>query len=149
MIKTFLEMFFVFIASAAVNAQSFEGKGKSDLSVGLTSGFNSYNILGVQGNYNIGVHEFISVGGQVNMLFDDDFQMYIGPRANFHLLNAITPSTTSPFDVYISATMGIQFGDKTKFNAGGYLGAKYDISNRFGVKLEIGSNVMAGVVFKL
>ena len=103
----------------------------------------------MQGNYNIGVHEFISVGGQVNMLFDDDFQMYIGPRANFHLLNAITPSTTSPFDVYISATMGIQFGDKTKFNAGGYLGAKYDISNRFGVKLEIGSNVMAGVVFKL
>lgn len=142
-------MFFVFIASAAVNAQSFQGKGKSDLSVGLTSGFNSYNILGIQGNYNIGVHEFISVGGQVNMLFDDDFQMYIGPRANFHLLNAITPTTTSPFDVYISATMGVQFGDKTKFNAGGYLGAKYDISNRFGVKLEIGSNVMAGVVFKL
>lgn len=147
--KTLLAMFFVFIASAAVNAQSFQGKGKSDLSVGLTSGFNSYNILGIQGNYNVGVHEFISVGGQVNMLFDDDFQMYIGPRANFHLLNAITPTTTSPFDVYISATMGVQFGDKTKFNAGGYLGAKYDISNRFGVKLEIGSNVMAGVVFKL
>lgn len=39
--KTLLAMFFVFIASAAVNAQSFEGKGKSDLSVGLTSGFNS------------------------------------------------------------------------------------------------------------
>ena len=141
--KGLFVVLFALLAGMTVNAQAFQGKGSSQLSVGITSGFNTYNILGIQGNYDYGVADFISVGGQVNLLFDDDFKMYVGPRANFHLLNAITPSKTGPFDVYLSATMGVQFGGKTKFNGGGYLGASYDITSHIAVKLEVGSNVMA------
>ncbi len=147
--KGLFVVLFALLAGMTVNAQAFQGKGSSQLSVGITSGFNTYNILGIQGNYDYGVADFISVGGQVNLLFDDDFKMYVGPRANFHLLNAITPSKTGPFDVYLSATMGVQFGGKTKFNGGGYLGAPYDIPSHIAVKLEVGSNVMAGVLFRL
>ena len=140
---------FALLAGVSAHAQAFQGKGSSQISVGITSGFNSYDILGVQGNYDYGVADFISVGGQVNLLFDDDFKMYVGPRANFHLLNAITPSKPGPFDVYLGATMGVQFGDKTKFTGGGYLGASYDITSQIAVKLEAGSNIMAGVLFRL
>ena len=147
--KGLFVVLFALLAGMTVNAQAFQGKGSSQLSVGITSGFNTYDILGIQGNYDYGVADFISVGGQVNLLFDDDFKMYVGPRANFHLLNAITPSKTGPFDVYLSATMGVQFGGKTKFNGGGYLGASYDITSHIAVKLEVGSNVMAGVLFRL
>ena len=112
--KGLFVVLFALLAGMTVNAQAFQGKGSSQLSVGITSGFNTYNILGIQGNYDYGVADFISVGGQVNLLFDDDFKMYVGPRANFHLLNAITPSKTGPFDVYLSATMGVQFGGTKK-----------------------------------
>ena len=147
--KTLFFALFVLAGCFCANAQAFQGKGSSQLSVGITSGFNTYDILGVQGNYDYGVADFISVGGQVNLLFGDDFKMYVGPRANFHLLNAITPSKTGPFDVYLSATMGVQFGGKTKFTGGGYLGASYDITSHIAVKLEAGSNVMAGGLFRL
>lgn len=147
--KTLLVMLFALLGCSAANAQAFQGKGSSQLGVGISSGFNTYNVVGIQGNYDYGVMDFISVGGQVNMLFDDDFEMYIGPRANFHLLNAITPSKPGPFDVYLGATMGVQFGHKTKFTGGGYLGASYDITSHIAVKLEAGSNIMAGVMFRL
>ena len=97
--KTLLVMLFALLGCSAANAQAFQGKGSSQLGVGISSGFNTYNVVGIQGNYDYGVMDFISVGGQVNMLFDDDFEMYIGPRANFNLLNAITPSKPGPFDV--------------------------------------------------
>ncbi|MDD4819526.1 MAG: hypothetical protein PHD21_01660 [Flavobacteriales bacterium] len=145
--KILLALILVAGLTISANAQSFEGKGKSDLSVGLASGFNKYDKLGVQANYNIGVHDFVSVGAQVNMWFSD-FNMYIGPRANFHLLNCIDPSTVSKFDVYLSATMGVRFGDKTQFAAGGYVGAKYDLSDAIAIKAEVGSNPMLGVAFK-
>lgn len=145
--KVILTIVMAFCVLTAVNAQSFEGKGKSDLSVGLAAGFNKYDKLGVQANYNVGVHDFVSVGAQVNMWFSD-FNMYVGPRANFHLLNCINPSTVTKFDVYLSATMGVRFGDKTEFAAGGYVGAKYDVSNSIAIKAEIGSNPMLGVAFK-
>lgn len=146
--KTILALFVAVFSVVAVQAQSFEGKGKSDISVGLASGFNGYDHLGIQGNYNVGVHDFVSVGLQANMWFSD-FNMYIGPRANFHLLNCLNPSTTTKFDVYASATMGVRFGDKTQFTAGGYIGAKYDVSSTISIKAEVGSNPMLGVVFRL
>lgn len=140
---------FVFAVGVWANAQSFQGKGSSQISVGLSSGFNSYDVLGVQGNYDYGVADFVSVGGQASLIFDDDFKMYVGPRANFHLLNAITPSEPGAFDVYLSVTAGVQFGDKTKFTGGGYVGASYDLSSRFAIKLEAGSGLMAGVLIRL
>lgn len=62
--KGLFVVLFALLAGMTVNAQAFQGKGSSQLSVGITSGFNTYDILGIQGNYDYGVADFISVGGR-------------------------------------------------------------------------------------
>ncbi|MBQ1276475.1 MAG: hypothetical protein II371_04360 [Flavobacteriales bacterium] len=146
--KAILTLLVVFMGIGVANAQAFAGKGSDELSVGIAAGFNTYDHIGLQANYNVGVHDFVSVGGQVNMWFSD-FNVYVGPRANFHILNCINPSTTSNFDVYLSATMGLRFGDKTQFTGGGYVGAKYQINDTWCIKAEVGSNPMLGVIIRL
>lgn len=146
------------LLATGVQAQSFQGRGDHTFGFGITPGYHWGHGVGFQGSYDVGVHEFFSVGGQLNLDFNDSHHhhdhdhshmgMFIGGRGNFHILNAIE-EVNGPFDLYVGASLGMRIHDGAHFGAGGHLGFRWNFRPRWAMYTELGSGGVFGLTMKL
>ena len=132
----------LFLASTAIYAQAYQGKGDSKFQIGanfqnegtgitstLDYGIGENISIGVQGIYILGVEEFSSIapeGFLEDAEFGDRFDLRV--RFNANLGNVI--NIDENFDIYPGLNLGLK-------NFGGHLGARYFFSEGFGIFTEI------------
>ena len=135
------------LSGCFINAQAWNGKGDQKVQIGLSAWGNG---TGLTGTYDYGVSDLISVGGGVNIYFDNykdsnkDNNFFIFGRLNFHLQDAL--SLPENWDIYPGLDVGV-IGNT--FGLGAHLGARYMFNNKFGAFLEAGNNGSLGVSINL
>lgn len=130
-----------------VNAQAYIGKGDQKLNFGLNAwGYGT----GITGTYDYGINELLSVGGGLNVYFDNykdhnkDNNLFVFGRLNFHLNKAL--ELPENLDIYPGVDLGVVGKD---FGIGAHLGARYFFNDKIGVFAEVGNNGSLGVSLNL
>jgi hypothetical protein len=118
---------------------------------GGISTYKGWTGYGLQGSYAYRINKYFSLGVQGNAFFKDgkykgDRSLYIGARANFHILPLFV---NSKFDLYAGGTAGgYHDNNKTVFKAMAYLGFAYDFSKHWGLFAEAGNIGTLGLRLK-
>ncbi|AZQ65135.1 hypothetical protein EI427_23245 [Flammeovirga pectinis] len=125
-------------------------KGPGTLNIGFTSGF-SNNTLGLMADYEIAqLGKDFTVGAYV------DYRSWSGKGSSFgagarfrwyadRVLNIQNPK----WDVYAVGDIGFQFGEGSTLGWGIGVGAKYHITDNFGIQGNIGTGAQIGVCIGL
>jgi|APIni6443716594_1056825.scaffolds.fasta_scaffold23565_1 hypothetical protein len=135
-----------------VNAQAPIGIGQAQINAGL--GFSSSGVplyVGVD----FGVHEDITVGGELSFRSYDDswnettynhFMMGIAGNANYHLNTLL--ELPKEWDVYGGINLGFYFvntsdsgyggTEDSGFGLGAQVGGRYYFNSKYGINLEFG-----------
>ncbi|ANQ47556.1 hypothetical protein MY04_0174 [Flammeovirga sp. MY04] len=150
--KKFIYLFITLVtfSFASTYAQNAKGgadiKGPGTLNIGLTSGF-SNNTLGLMADYEIAqLGRDFTVGAFV------DYQSWSGKGSTFgagarfrwyadRVLNIQNPK----WDVYAVGDVGFDFGHMNQLHWGIGVGAKFHITDNFGIQGNIGSGAQIGI----
>jgi hypothetical protein len=160
------------MCSFASFSQGFD-KGDKLLNVGLNLGGTYGGGLGIGGSYEVGVTDFISVGGQADYNtwnygwggYSWKYNFFnVGGRGSYHFGNHFLKADN--LDLYAGLALGYrisQYKDPSGWSGsysssygsgvflGGYAGARYYFKPSLGAFAEVGSNtsvLKAGVTFK-
>lgn len=135
-----LAMFFM---AQLFHSQAWNGAGDQKVQAGFSAWGNG---VGITGTYDYGLSDLISVGGGLNLYFDNkkDNDFFIFGRVNFHLQDALQLS--DQLDIYPGADIGV-LGNS--FGLGVHLGVRYYFTEKFGAFAEIGNNGSIGVSINL
>ncbi len=136
----------------SVNAQSPIGVGEAQINAGL--GFSSSGVP-VYAGFDIGVHEDITVGGEVSFRsysdswYGDSYHhslIGIAGNANYHFNTLL--EIPKEWDVYAGINLGFYIVNTNDSNYGGtassgfglgaQVGGRYYFNDKFGVNLELG-----------
>ncbi len=126
----------LFFLSGTLMAQSFRAplsKGDKQLNMGL--GFNS-NGVPIYGGVDFAVHDEVTIGPQINIVFDDDASLALGFRGDYHFNRLL--EITREWDVYAGANAGLGFGKHDALELGLQFGGRYYWDNKWGLNLEFG-----------
>lgn len=153
----FLVFAVILTASVSSFSQGFD-KGVSNVNLGLNLGWG----VGIQGSYDVGITEQISVGAGAS--FNTGYWGYnsfaVGGRGAYHFgahFNDWFNFDDSKSDPYVGAVLGFRGlngnGTRVLSNGvyfGGMVGYRYGFSDSFGVYAEAGSPYSSiGITFKL
>ncbi|MGQ1786725.1 MULTISPECIES: hypothetical protein [unclassified Saccharicrinis] len=108
-------------------------KGDKQLNFGL--GFNTDGFP-VYGGVDFAVHDEITIGPQVNMVFGDDSSLSLGFRGDYHFNRLL--EITSDWDVYAGANAGLGIETNNTLELGLQIGGRYYWDNKWGINLEFG-----------
>lgn len=130
-----MKKIFTFVLLGAicmVNAQAFKGKADKKLSIGMIlqdggSGILASTDYGLGENFSIGILASYLLGGSNINGVNFDYRFDTKARFNANLGNVLNVSPK--FDVYPGLNLGLK-------NFGGHLGARYFLSQGFGVFTE-------------
>lgn len=150
--KLFL-MLVLGIITSFVFAQSPVGKNKTQFNAGV--GFSSWGIP-VYIGLDYGVHQDISVGGEISFQsYDDNYKAIkyhhsvigISGNANYHFNRIL--DIPSNWDFYAGLNVGFYIWNSPNdysgshssgLGLGGQIGGRYYFSQKFGLNLEFGGN---------
>ena len=116
---------------------------------GGVSTYEKWTGYGLQASYTYRVSKFISIGAQGNAFlkegkYSGDRDLYMGIRANFHVLPLFVEN--SRFDLYAAGTAGFGRDDSLeKFETMWYFGSSYDFDKYWGVFVEAGNIGVLGL----
>jgi len=134
-----------------VNAQAPIGIGEVQINAGL--GFSNSGVP-IYGGFDIGVHEDITVGGEVSFRFYDDSwngstynhtMIGFAGNANYHLNTVL--EIPREWDVYgginlgfylVSSDAGYGGQENSGFGLGAQVGGRYYFNEKYGINLEFG-----------
>jgi hypothetical protein len=142
-------LFSLFIFS--VNAQAPIGIGEVQINAGL--GFSNSGVP-IYGGFDVGVHEDITVGGEISFrMYDetwnentyDHTMIGIAGNANYHLNTVL--EIPSEWDVYgginlgfyiVTSESGYDGEEDSGFGLGAQVGGRYYFNEKYGINLEFG-----------
>lgn len=168
----FLVFAVILTASVSSYSQGFD-KGVSNVNVGLAVGYG----IGLEGSYDIGIAEKMSVGvgfgatRRSNSIFGFGYgykgtHVFVNGRFGYHFgahFNDWFGFDDSKSDPYVGASVGPRFSNykydsgytdsnytDTDIVIGGFVGYRYALSDKFAVFAEVGSPTSsAGITLKL
>lgn len=163
------KLFTVFVLAAAVfagsNAQAQFEKGDKLLNAGINLGGPWGGGFGLGASFEGGVHDYISVGGQVDWVQWTSYWKYsfltIAGRGSYHFGKHFL--TMDNLDLYGGLALGYRISNDpfdagwvgtvydSGFHLGGFAGARYYFKENLGVFAEVGYNaspLKAGITFK-
>ncbi len=108
-------------------------KGATQLNMGL--GFNSDG-LPIYAGIDFAVHRNVTLGPQINIVFDDDASMSVLARGDYHFNELL--EIPGEWDVYAGANAGINVNDGSTLQLGIQVGGRWYWSNKWGLNLEFG-----------
>lgn len=151
-IKVSLIAILLTLGFLTVNAQAPIGVGEAQINAGL--GFSSSGVP-VYAGFDIGVHEDITVGGEISFRsFNDSYQettynhtmIGIAGNANYHLNTLL--ELPREWDVYGGLNLGFYIVNTSDsgyggtadsgFGLGAQVGGRYYFNEKFGINLEFG-----------
>ncbi|XOD68736.1 MAG: DUF6646 family protein [Flavobacteriales bacterium AspAUS03] len=121
-----------------LNAQAFQGRSDKKLQAGFTS--YGYGI-GLRGTFDYGLVSWVSIGGGIELYFQDKNPFYLFTRANGHLGKILNLSKR--FDIYPGISIGAVGSDK--LGIGAHLGVRYFFTPSLGTYIELGSRWSIGM----
>lgn len=117
----------------AQNGQAPLSMGERQLNMGL--GFNRDGFP-IYGGIDFAVHDDVTIGPQLNLLFDNNSSVAIAFRGDYHFNRLL--EIPSNWDVYGGANAGIRMGDDTELELGLQIGGRWYWNDKWGLNLEFG-----------
>lgn len=133
--KIVLILVAIMIATAgmAQKGNSSLTKGATQLNMGL--GFNSDG-LPLYVGIDYAVHQDVTLGPQLNVVFDDDASLAILARGDYHFNRLL--EIPNEWDVYAGANAGINLGQGDALQLGIQIGGRWFWNDKWGLNLEFG-----------
>ena len=148
--KLLLSLVVILSINTIANAQAWDGKGDTKISIGYE--FYSYSTISNLGNtqdglvttIDYGITDNISIGTGINYNLNST-NFYFNLRSDYHFQHLLELS--SNFDVYAGADIGLNTYHDNDWDLGFHIGSRFMFTDVIGIYLEVGNRGNIGLSY--